>query len=376
MYTSCEPMPPDHPSPTVLELVRRRAPTWFPELGAAVDVAVARHDRRARGSVSVVTLSAGRTVRRIVVKSAAGGPATPLPDRPRLGIGNEDLLRRDELEWNGLERAWAACGDGHRPGLTAVRPLAHVADERTVVMSHLDGRTLRSLLAGGSRASALSNQRRVDPGSLPAAVRRAGAWLACFHAQGAGVEVRRAEPDELASVATSYERFLGTRCGADDGGTQLARLLVESTPATPPPLGLGHGDFAPRNAVVTAAGEVAVLDVLGRWRVPVYEDLALLLLELRTGGLQLLSGGHAFSAASLRSLKASLLEGYEEVSGTRIEDGPLRWFTGLVLVDRCAAQVTRPPAGVAARLRHALVGRGLDREVKRLLLEVEGVTTW
>jgi aminoglycoside phosphotransferase (APT) family kinase protein len=361
----------------VLDTVRREALTWFPELSAGpVAVTVERRDARPRGAVTVLSLSDGRTSRRVVAKTTDTSSAEPLAVRPRLGIDDTDLARRDQLEWEGLVRAWRACGDGHRPGLTAIRPLAHLADDRTVVMSHLDGRTLRSILAAGGRASAVVRGRRVpSPDELRALLRRLGAWLAGFHSQGADVEAKRSDPKELSDVATAYASFFADRGGGSPAAT-LAELLASTAPTAPVALGLGHGDFAPRNALVTNAGEVAVLDVLARWRVPIHEDLALLLLELRTGGLQLVTAGHAFAAPVLRGLQASLLEGYEEEGGAGVDLRTLRWFSGLVLADRWAAHLTRSPAGAAGRLRHALVGRELRRQFARVLAELEDGSSW
>ena len=49
------------------------------------------------------------------------------------------------------------------------------------------------------------------------------------------------------------------------------------------PLGTSHGDYAPRNILVGAHGEVTVLDTLGRWRAPIYSDLGNFLFAIKAG---------------------------------------------------------------------------------------------
>lgn len=353
------------PSPTVLEKLRHEGARWFPELGTGpVDLQVLAHHVRPRSTLTTVLL--GGAVR-VVVKGTRTGPA--LESRPRLGIGDEDLVRRDALEWDGLRHAWEACGGGGRPGVAAVRPLAHLADERAVVMSHVDGATVREVVRSASRAGRTSRAGH----DLVVVLRRMAAWLATFHRQGGGTESVRDSVEQLCATATAYAEHLEAR---RPHGAALAWRLAGRPPEGSLPLGLGHGDFAPRNGIVTGAGEVAVIDVLGRWRLPVYEDLALLLLELRTGGPQLLTAGHAFAPATLRSLEDAVLDGYRDASGEPLDRAALAWFSGLVLVDRWAAHAARPPNGAVGRVRRAVVDRSLHRETDRAMARLDVGGSW
>lgn len=355
----------DLPSPTVLGHLRQEGPRWYPELGPApVDVTVLAHTLRARSAVTTVLL--GHSVR-AVVKVAR--PGATVEDRPRLGIGARDLPRRDHLEWNGLCLAWEAFGHPTRPGLAAVRPLAHLPDERAIVMSHLDGVSARAVVADASRAG---RPGKPGPHDINVVLRRMGAWLATFHAQGSGTPEFRGSQAELATVAQTYASHLSARAPA--AAALAARLAAE--PPAGVPLGLGHGDFAPRNGIVTDEGEVAVIDVLGRWRLPILEDLALMLLELRSGGRQLLLAGHAFPAARLRAAEEALLDGYGGAAGSDVDRRALAWFVGLVLVDRWAAHLARPAVGPRARVRQAIVGRALGRETARARAALDVGAAW
>jgi aminoglycoside phosphotransferase (APT) family kinase protein len=76
------------------------------------------------------------------------------------------------------------------------------------------------------------------------------------------------------------------------------------------PLGLVHGDFAPRNIFIGAGSHVTVIDSLGQYRAPIYEDLAYLLVELLSGATRLRHRGLPRSTAELASMRAELLSGY------------------------------------------------------------------
>ncbi len=52
---------------------------------------------------------------------------------------------------------------------------------------------------------------------------------------------------------------------------------------------VSHGDYAPRNILVGAHGEVTVLDTLGRWRAPIGSDLGNFLFAIKAGRAQMSS---------------------------------------------------------------------------------------
>lgn len=293
----------------------------------------------------------------MVVKTVSTGNRE-LADRPRLGIGPDDEAEKHQFEWRGLVTAWEAFGGGRHPGLGAVRPLAHVAEERTLIVCRVADPTLRSRLVSASRLRPGRTER-----NLPDAMFGLGRWLGAFHQLGRSQYPRRATRHERADVARTYARFLEHRHPRAAG---LARSLAEAGTDLDSDLdlGLGHGDFAPRNAFVSASGEVKVIDILACWRVPIYEDIAFFLVELRMAGPELVLMGHAFPAPYRAQLETGFLDGYAAQSGIVLDPRALAWHIGLVVVDKWAAAVTRGPLPARQRLRHRLADRRLDEETR------------
>jgi len=355
----------DHPSQEVLDFVVENAPLWFPELaGNRVELLVEHSVRRERSSVAFLRLEGGpgRPVRVVVKAELEDAPA--LDDRPRLGIGPHDMSGKHHLEWKGLVTAWEEFGTGRHPGLRAVRPLAHLPEAGTLIVCRVEDATLRTQLVAASRLGV--GRRRPD---LLPALFGLGRWLGAFHRLGPAVEPARATPGQRAEVADGYARFLAHRHPA---AAELARRLVGLEAELDPtvPLGLGHGDLAPRNAFISAEGEVTVIDILARWRVPVYEDIAFLLVELRMAGPELLLFGHAFPAEHHRQLEASFLQGYAAETKVAVDRGALAWYVALVLVDKWAAAVTRATGRGRDRVRWHLVNRRLEEETARVSAEL------
>lgn len=357
----------DQISPEVLDFVVENAGSWFPELGGGrVHVVVERSVRKPRSSLAFLRVedrSGSGPAHHLVAKSAvADAPA--LDDRPRLGIGPHDVAGKHRLEWNGLVTAWEAFGGGRHPGLGAVRPLAHLPDLGTIVVGRVDDPTLRTELVAASRLRI--GRGRPDP--LPA-VHGLGRWLGAFHRLEPAAEPARATPSERAEAAGAYARFLA---GRHPAAADLARRLVDVQADLDPTagLGLGHGDLAPRNVFVGPTGELKVIDILARWRVPIYEDIAFLLVELRTAGPELVLLGHAFPPGTQDRLEAGFLEGYRTETGVALDAGALAWHRALVIVDKWAAAVTRRGGRGPDRLRWQLVRQRLERETARASAEL------
>lgn len=355
----------DHLSQEVLDFVVENAPFWFPELaGNRVRLSVEHSIRRERSSLAFLRIEGGpgRPVRVVVKAELKDAPA--LDDRPRLGIGPHDVSGKHHLEWKGLVTAWEEFGTGRHPGLGAARPLAHLPEARTLIVSRVEDPTLRTQLVASSRLRV--GRRRPD---LLPAVYGLGRWLGAFHRLGPAVERVRETPEQRAGAAEGYARFLSRRHPA---AAELADRLVDLQPDLDPtiPLGLGHGDFAPRNAFISAEGEVTVIDILARWRVPIYEDIAFLLVELRMAGPELLLLGHAFPAEHHRQLEESFLQGYVAETEVAVDRGALAWHLALILVDKWAAAVTRASGRGRDRVRWHLVNRRLEDETARVSAEL------
>lgn len=354
------------PVPDVPSLVATRAAAWYPELaGRDLQTSVEHHSRRPQSEIVVVRVTDGVAARKVLVKAVfplagvSGVSGAFATERPRLGLSSAaDLADKHRYEWRALERAWRAMTAG-APGLDAVRPLAHLDDDRTIILEYLPAATLRDRLWHGSRIDPRTRETE-----LPTLLRRVGRWIATFHDLGDDVEAKRSTAGGLAEAAAEYGRFLtGHEPAHALAGPVASALAGLSEPLR---LGLGHGDLAPRNVFVDRAGAVTIIDPLGRWRVPVEEDLAALLIDLRTSGAQTVLGGRAFPRSTLAALEAAFLEGYGE-NGVPVDRPRLEAVTGLVLLDRWAATLSRPTPTARSRATMALVRRRLSAETQQLL---------
>ncbi|MEO8494842.1 MAG: hypothetical protein ABI614_07210, partial [Planctomycetota bacterium] len=123
----------------------------------------------------------------------------------------------------------------------------------------------------------------------------------------------------------------------------------DSTLAHDLPLGLAHGDFAPRNVIVSDNGRITVLDTLARWRAPIHENLALFLLSLQLsrGAKTLLTR----SPIGLTTISRAFLSGYR--GNAECEWPTLRLFILQALLDRgcsyLSARSARNPVAAIKR---------------------------
>jgi hypothetical protein len=121
-----------------------------------------------------------------------------------------------------------------------------------------------------------------------------------------------------------------------------------------------------RNLLVGPAGQVAVIDTRARWSVPIEEDLATLLVALRTNRFQSLTQGRAWAPRSLARFEAALLDGAAFDGGAL---PALRVFELLVLWDKWAAQRARAAGhrSVPARVLEAATERHFRATTAELL---------
>ena len=96
--------------------------------------------------------------------------------------------------------------------------------------------------------------------------------------------------EHLAGVKGDRPLFARVRAASSALETALPTVLPTTTL---------HGDYAPRNVLVSPSGGVAVIDAMPTWRAPVHEDVARMIAGLRLMRLQLLSGGLGAAAAAL-----------------------------------------------------------------------------
>jgi aminoglycoside phosphotransferase (APT) family kinase protein len=295
--------------------------------------------------------------------------ATAVGGRPRLAHDLATGAEQTRLEYAGLQQIHRIFGadDAADGRFGAVRPLAHMAAMRTLLLEYVEGRTLRDHLVGYGRVGGRSWRR------CPEEVwRHAGAWLARFQdgTPSPGLPSRQSTREAVAERFDAYTEFLARRLSRRAVGDVVREAAQRAADVLPdrPTLAVGHGDYAPRNVIVRTDGRLAVLDPMPRWQVPRYEDLARFLVAVRVSGSQVHTGGMAYSSHTLDRLEELVTEGYRVEAGG-LDPAELRCMQLLVLLDRWSALVASGAAAWPKRMRAAparLVSIQLRREALRL----------
>jgi len=301
--------------------VRERAEEWFGSAARNSGSATARVVSRSRRKVSVISrlqVTAGDRQHYLVAKQYRDWRRQASPNvrrgelaRPRL-FTLCDVQDKAPFEYAALSAIHQHFQRLADPRFCTVRPLAVLPQDRTIVMEDARSTNLARLL---ERCHRLAFSRK--PLRIQKAIRHAGAWLRRYHGLSPllHTRVRHAEREEFLDSVRRIGSFLIGAVGYD----QLLRAAMDRVAAVAHsalpaqlPLGLSHTDFAPRNVLVDAAGSVAVIDTLGRWQAPIYEDTGYFLMALRTGALQMVSQGWWLPQALLDEFEQAFLDGYFE----------------------------------------------------------------
>ena len=320
------------------------APTYFANVRSnhlAVDLLAMQRHRFSRIYRFRITGSACE--HDVLAKAlAVSGRATEAfrRDRPRLASIRDWENVRPRLEYRSLSVAFEHFRRLDDPRLGAVRPLDYIPELRAIVMEVVEQPTLRRLVWKSARRWSSARQADVDR-----AVRHAGAWLREFHAfppdENETATLREDRADVVGALA-AYGRFLEQELDDARSFADAVATASRRAPALLPttlPLGLGHGDFAPRNVFVSAEGRVTVVDMIGKWRVPIYEDLAYFITALRAAGPQRLTYGLALPRERLDRLERELLAGY--FRDEEVPRGAVTVFELLLLLDKWASFASR-----------------------------------
>lgn len=315
--------------------------SWFADLDMGATITEAWRSDRVQSRIRLFTIGDSPDQRSIVVKENL--LAEHPPARPRLGL-RSGFDQKHCHEAAALEAVAAVMAEGPPDDtLGSLRVLATL--ERGLVLEAVEAVDLGGRL------------RRSHGFGCDESVRRAGRWLRRFHGPDVGerADTDHSLPtvrDDSAAVRDTFESFLMFLADEIDQETRKAIDRIVSDLTTdierrPLQLGLGHGDFAPRNIFIEDAGRVTVFDPLGCQRCPVHEDLAYFALALRRGALVPWIG--PLSSARADHLERVMLDGYGLERGDRFR---YEAFCVLVILDAWAADRVRQPAaeGLARRL--------------------------
>lgn len=352
------------------------AEQWFPDLRRTSRIEVFPLRERRRSSLHRIRLVGDRAQHDVLLKvrhpgglTVEGAGARSRPSlAPGLALPEQE---RAALEFRGLQQG--LCADRAQAGrLTAVRPLLLMEEQSALVMDYLPWPTLRDCLHAAHRG-----HRDRDRPALPALGAAAGAWLRRLHAAPAvrPGRSRMTSGPEVAALVPRFAEHLAQLRGERpllarlrSVGEVLARDLPEALPTA-----VLHGDFAPRNVLVSPSGEVAVVDPMPTWRAAVHEDVARMLVGARLTRLQLVSGGLAVAVDELDGFERSFRTAYYGADEPRLD---VAAFGLLVALDQWSAQLARTTSGAGLLGRAPRVGRrwlehAVVGEVRRHLDAVE-----
>ena len=328
--------------------------------------------------VRIVAQTASRdTTLALLLKQLTGSADAPVGpnSRGRSGEPRPRLARpgtsadRLRLEWVALAAADREFRQRALPGLVAVPVLGYEASRHALLMEELDASNLRDL----TNRALLRRVGRPAAVDVERAAHDAGRWLRTWHGIDISELPRRHETRaEVVQFGHELCRFLGENLGDpawfDGLSRRLERLAGAALPATLP-LGIAHGDFAPRNVLLLRDGRVAVIDMAGGMAIPVFEDVAYFGATLRSSLPRSVSQGLLHDTRAIDRLERRLVEGY-------FGDDPAPWaairlYEVLLILDKWWGTPPRLATGrrrrVMAELGGRLVDRFFRREIGRLL---------
>jgi hypothetical protein len=178
----------------------------------------------------------------------------------------EDVDRR-QAEWAGLCSAYEFFGE-RADGLRVVRPVDHLEQHQAILVEKASGRDLGEIIKTGGPEG-------------PAALERAGLWLAAFHRE-LHHETRREWTADgyMAALERRRAALLGSGVSPQVVDPLLDRVLATArrhSPATVP-CSVLHGDYKLKHIWATPAG-IEVLDFGNTHEGDCYVDVAALLVE-------------------------------------------------------------------------------------------------
>jgi hypothetical protein len=360
--------------------LRQNAATYFADLaGGNVQVELLRPSHRLNSTLYEFQMSANSVRHAVMVKVPFSEKTAVLARHPRATSDERPRLSaKPPLDWKShyeflalstIERHVQGLED---PRFGAVRILDLLPEYSALVMEKADARSLNRVLLGASRFCRPGQ----NVAELDAAFHRAGAWLRTFHALRPlpHTQQRNQARDDFVNSIRDFTEYLA---GSEDRSyfRVIRRTLTERSLRLLPqqlPLGLCHGDYAPRNVLLDRDGRVCAIDTLGNWQAPIYEDLGRFLCALHASVPQLWLRGWAYNQHTLDRLERQFLAGY--FGAAEIPFGLIRAFECQALLDRWAAVVhsgraARGPRRWAKLLRcgwwRGVFSRHLDRMVQR-----------
>ena len=261
----------------------------------------------------------------------------------------------------------------NRNELGSIRVLDYLPDFQAIIMEESNDRNLRDLVLKESRLRAPSSRANLLP-----VFRNIGLWLRVYHTmpKTEQVQVRHAHREDFVEGMLKLTGFLTERLGDKSFFESLASSLRHQVHEILPehlPLGLGHGDYALRNILVSPTARVTVLDTFAKWRTPIYEDIGYFLTGLKMTSEQVASYGLVFSQVQLEEYENAFLKGYFEQKP--IPYPAIRLYEMLALLDKWSSVVIssyKRSSKVVGDMKAAFASLYFKSRTKHLLKQITG----
>lgn len=356
--------------------VQARAGEYFDDLGDGAQVKLRRQHRRTNSQLYELTVEDGPVRHGVVVKVPFGRKDlrsdNPDGDRPRLAprVDFVDNGWQEFAALSAIHDHFTALGD---PRFGTIRPLELFPSPHALALEHVEDPCLTGRVRRGHRF-----RLGAIPATTDAALHNAGRWLRHYQQIPPleHTETRHATRGEIVEALLTFTDYVARHDpraarwpALGDAFRKLARRHLPRRL----PLGLCHGDFAPRNVLAAADGRATVFDTQAVGRSPVYEDVGHFLVALKVSGPHVTMQGLLYDATTLARFERAFLDGF---FGSQSPPwGAIRlfeclrlmeWWGSLLFHARRARGWKRPPK----RLRAAIWTRYIARYVERLIGEL------
>lgn len=335
----------DSPTDAVEQHLREHAGRYFADFDhRPVEVRLVDQQIRPASRFYRYSVSAGDLQHSVLIKMPPPGAgskpaaqqASDVLERPRM-TSTTDAAIKHLLEYRALVAIQCYFERLADRRFGVVKPLTYLPDQSALLMLEVKTPNLNTLFARTNRL-----QGPLTSLDLRDAFCNAGAWLRYYHTlpKDHDVQVRHATRDAFVDSITKYVSYLGRVLNQEAflqaAGAEISARARRVLPSALP-LGLGHGDYAMRNILVSPDSSVTVIDTLSRWRVPIYEDIGYFLLRLKANRMQVLSLGYAMNPEVTAEFERQFLAGYFGQEQVPME--AVRLFEIQALLDNWAAQV-------------------------------------
>lgn len=318
------------------EYIRSQASKYYPEFAAEpISVQLLETQTRSTATLYRFQVKSKTRARLVFVKVPLCAPRIQkkkaVYEKPLLYPAAE-IWDRQRLQYTALAAIGEYFADINQTQFGVIRVLDYLPQYQALVTEEASDPQLRELLLKESRLHAPFRD-----GKLATAFCNAGEWLRLFHGmpKNEDVKVRNQHRESYVDAICRLTDYLARMVGDTSFFHELAAVLVKKSCEVLPevlPLGLGHGDYAPRNILIGSNARVTILDTFAKWRTPVYEDIGYFLAELKLSFPQVISQGLVFSAEQLAAYERAFLKGY--FGDERIPFPAIRLYEILALLDK------------------------------------------